>query len=213
MARAAKVIPLRRLGKREAEPAAFDLEVTLRDIQPPIWRRLRVASSLTLRELHHVLQIAFGWNDSHLHEFEIGARRFGMPDPQEDIGESPLDEREVRLAALLEKGARFEYTYDFGDGWRHLIVVEDVAGQGAVKAECLDGARSGPPDDCGGPGGYEQLLEALAHPKRKGSRDLLEWVGKDFDPALFDIRSINHDLRTAGTAAFLRRRETFYEGR
>lgn len=68
------------------------LKVTLREVKPPVWRRLRVASDLTLRELRHVLQIALGWSDSHLHEFEVGGRRYGMPDPQEDLGEPPLDE-------------------------------------------------------------------------------------------------------------------------
>src|SRR5216684_1018901 len=60
------------------------------------------------------------------------------------------------------------------------ILVEAIAAAGAVKAECLAGARAGPPDDCGGAGGYERLVESLAHPNRKESRDLLEWVGADF---------------------------------
>jgi hypothetical protein len=136
MPRKAMVIPLR------SRPAAFELKVTLRAVQPPIWRRLRVATSLTLRELHHVLQIAFGWNDSHLHEFAIGERRFGMPDPLEDIGEPPLDERDFQLGRLVGTGDRFDYVYDFGDDWRHEILVGASAAAGAVKAECLAGERT-----------------------------------------------------------------------
>lgn len=196
----------------EPKPAAFDVKVVLRDIEPPVWRRLRVSASLTLRELHHVLQIAFGWNDSHLHEFAIGQRRFGMVLPDDHFGEPPLDERDHPLRRLLKPGDRFEYEYDFGDGWQHEISVEATAPAGPLKAECLDGARSAPPDDCGGPGGYQELVEALAHPKRKRSLELLEWAGPDFAPERFELAVINRELKGAGTAAFRRKRERFYEG-
>src|SRR5438874_5378567 len=112
--------------KTRRSPPAFLLKVTLRGVRPPIWRRIRVAGDLTLRELHHVLQIALGWTDSHLHEFEIGGKRYGMPDPQEDIRPSPLDEQNYRLIELFRKGSRAEYLYDFGDDWRHEVVVEDA---------------------------------------------------------------------------------------
>lgn len=197
MSGTAHVIPFR------SKADAFDLEVTLDDVKPRIWRRLRVAASLSLRDLHHVLQIALGWNDSHLHEFTIGKRRFGTPDPDEDIGESPLDERDYELGRLIVEGDRFEYLYDFGDGWRHEIAVKKgVRGEVAHRAECLDGARSGPPDDCGGPGGYQHLLHVLATPRHREHRELSAWVDPDFDAELFDIAAINRELRGAGSSAF-----------
>jgi len=104
MAKKAKVIPLRPTTPRNI-PGAYILKVALRGVKPPIWRRLRVATDLTLRDLHHVLQIALGWTDSHLHEFEIAGKRYGMPDPQEDIGPSPLDEQNYRLSELFRKGS------------------------------------------------------------------------------------------------------------
>lgn len=188
----------------------FELEVTLRGIRPPIWRRLRVAGSLTLRELHHVLQIALGWDDKHLHEFRIGEMRYGMAIPgQEKIP----DEREYRLEALLCAIPAFEYLYDFGDDWTHEVTVAPVPlTTRSPKAECLDGDRAAPLEDCGGPDSYMDLLKAIARPGSARGRDLLEWAGPDFAPLKFDLTAINRELRTAGTKAFLRRRERFYEG-
>jgi len=198
--------------KTRRSPPAFLLKVTLRGVRPPIWRRIRVAGDPTLRELHHVLQIALGWTDSHLHEFEIGGRRYGMPDPLEDIGEPPLDEQNFRLDELLQKGTAAEYLYDFGDGWRHDIVVEDeeAAMRGALKAECLAGARACPPEDSGGAHQYQHLLEALADPTNKRHRELLEWVGPHFAPEEFDLVSVNRALRGAGSVRWRQRRERFY---
>src|SRR3954462_12596266 len=122
MVKKAKVIPLPPTTPGNIH-GAYILKVALRGVKPPIWRRLRVATDLTLRELHHVLQIALGWTDSHLHEFEIRGKRYGMPDPEEDFGEPPLDEQDYELKDLLRKGNRFEYQYDFSDDWRHEIVV------------------------------------------------------------------------------------------
>jgi hypothetical protein len=206
----AKVIPLRPRAPQQGG-GAYVLSVTLSEVKPPVWRRLRVASDLTLRDLHHVLQIAMRWDDCHLHEFAIDGKRYGMPDPSEDRGPSPLDEQEYRLAALLQKGMRFEYLYDFADEWRHEIIVEDSASHesDAPKAQCLAGARACPPEDCHGALGYNDLLQALARPSKR-SAELRAWVGPDFAPEKFDLDLVNRELRGAGTAAWRRKRERFY---
>ncbi|HZR08887.1 MAG TPA: plasmid pRiA4b ORF-3 family protein [Myxococcales bacterium] len=211
MARKAKVVPLR-ARKPPRSPGAYLLKVTLEEVRPAIWRRIRVAGDLTLRELHHVLQIALGWTDSHLHEFEIDGKRYGMPDPLEDIGEPPDDEQDYRLDELLRKGSHAEYLYDFGDGWRHEIVVEgeEPANRGATKAECLAGARACPPEDSGGAYGYDELLKALVEPTNRRHRELLEWVGPHFAPEELDLLSINRALRGAGSVRWRQRRERFY---
>ena len=212
MPKRAKVVSL---ASKRAQPTqtAFVLKVTLREVRPPIWRRLRVASDLTLRELHHVLQIAMGWEDCHLHEFQIGDRRFGMPDPHEDIGGSPLNEIEYELRQLLKKRTRAAYVYDFGDDWAHELLVEDVVPleKSAPKAVCLEGARACPPEDCGGPYGYVELVAAMADPSHPRHEELKEWVGEHFASEEFDIALVNRDLRGAGTAAWRRKRERFYE--
>jgi len=191
---------------------SYLLKVKLSEVRPPIWRRLRVAADLTLRDLHHVLQIALGWTDSHLHEFEIRGKRYGMPDPEEDLGEPALDEVSYRLAELLRKGGRAEYTYDFGDGWSHEIVVEDTVplDPHGLKAECLAGERARPPEDCGGAHGYADLIRALADPSHESHVEMKEWVGPYFAPEEFDLAFVNRALGGAGTAAWRRKRERFY---
>ena len=211
MPKKAKIVSLAGKASRRSG-SGYLLKVTLHEVSPPVWRRLRVAADLTLRDLHHVLQIALGWTDSHLHEFEISRKRYGMPDPEEDLGEPALDEKDYPLHRLLRKGSRLEYHYDFGDSWRHAIVVEDAVslGANAPKAECLAGAQACPPEDCGGAYGYAELLEALGDPSNEHHAELLEWVGSHFDPEDFDVASVNRELRGAGSSAWRRGRERFY---
>jgi hypothetical protein len=202
----AKVIQL--FGSKAG--GGFELEVTLRRVRPAIWRRLRVAGSLTLRELHHVLQISLGWDDRHLHEFHVGETRYGMPVPNE---EAIPDEREFKLEALLRSIPAFEYLYDFGDHWAHDVTVKPVPiPVRSPKAECLDGGRAAPLEGCGGPESYMDLLKAIAKPTSARGRELLEWAGPDFAPLKFDLAAVNRELRAAGTKAFLRKRERLYEG-
>jgi hypothetical protein len=129
----------------------YQLKVTLKGIRPPIWRRLQVPGPITLAALHDVLQAAFGWTDTHLHQFIVGERYYGQPD---DFDEVVFDEGGVTLASTLgTRIKRFAYVYDFGDDWEHEIVVEKViAGNaGSEPPLCLAGRRQRPPEDCFGP--------------------------------------------------------------
>lgn len=170
-----------------ADAAVFQLKVTLLNTKPPIWRRILVDGSITLDGLHEVIQAAFGWWNCHLHEFEIGSNRYGVPDPDWDFGPTALDERTVRLDAVAGEGTSFHYTYDFGDNWRHKVTVEKVGPVEPRTAvpDCIGGRRACPPEDCGGPWGYQELLESLGG--RPGASDArLEFLGPGFDPAAFD---------------------------
>jgi len=135
---------------------AYRIEVSLLDVKPPIWRRVVVPGGWHLGKVHDVVQAAFGWTDSHLHEFERGERRWGMPDPDWDTGVQR--EATIRLYEIVpEVGDRLTYTYDFGDGWRHSLLLEELLPPQRA-AVCLEGRRACPPEDCGGPCGYEELL-------------------------------------------------------
>ncbi len=106
---------------------SISLQVTLLDTNPPIWRRLLVPADMTLAQLHVALQAAMGWDDSHLHEFSVGQRGFGRPDPQARLMGEPSSEDEgtVPLAGILGRaGFKAIYTYDFGDTWEHSILLE-----------------------------------------------------------------------------------------
>lgn len=172
----------------------IQLKITLRDVSPAIWRRVLVPSELTLLELHHVIQITMGWEDYHLHDFTINRRRYAVPDP-EDI-DDPIDERESRLKSILRTRQKFTYQYDFGDGWDHNIVVEKVVDDPAIRdVVCIDGARACPPEDSGGPWGYEEKLTALTRPDDPDMKELRDWIGKDFDPERFDCDAVNKELQ------------------
>ncbi len=174
-----------------AKPQLLVLRATLRAIDPPIRRRLAVAEDLKLSQLHAVIQAAFGWEDCHLHEFEFGPERFGRPDYDEGFpadGRQMRDERKVTLADALAAQREFSYWYDFGDDWWHDVVLEarEPMPAGAPRAELRAGERSGPPEDCGGPFSYPDLLVALRDRKHPEYDRLKEWVG-DFDPERFDL--------------------------
>lgn len=148
-----------------AEPVLLTLRVDLEDTA--VWRRLEVRGDLTLDAVHEVLQDAMGWSDGHLHQFtagggfaDLGAQRFVTPQDVEE-GEEGVLENDVRLDELLQSvGDEVRYTYDLGDGWDHVVRVEavDPLPADAPRARCTDGRLACPPEDCGGPGGYAQLV-------------------------------------------------------
>ncbi|TFV62284.1 plasmid pRiA4b ORF-3 family protein [Geodermatophilus sp. DF01-2] len=165
---------------------AVELTVTLRHTRPRVWRRLAVPPSLTLRELHAVLQTAMGWEDYHLHLFEVDGVFYGdVEDFMGDLG----DEETTTVRDVAARVDRFRYEYDFGDGWDHdLRIGRRPVPAGPDRPRCLGGARACPPEDCGGVPGYQHLLDVLADPAGAEDEDaeLLEWLGDDYDPDAFD---------------------------
>lgn len=181
----------------------YTLYIQIRDIEPPIWRRIQIDGNITLRKLHHILQAAFGWTDAHLHDFEIEGRTYAMGDNEnvlELFAEDPelLDDRKPKLFRLSYPGHRFVYRYDFGDDWHHDIHVEDVARtdhQPSTETWVIAGARACPPEDVGGVRGYEEMLNLLAsEPDSEEAQEYRTWAGDDFDPELFDRRATNATL-------------------
>ena len=173
------------------------VKVTLRDIEPAIWRRLEVPAEIKLARLHVALQIAMGWGDYHLHEFQIGGVEYGVPDPDyEPMGVPMKDDRRAALLSVANVGDSFIYEYDFGDGWEHDIEVEAVLPPRprTLHPRVVGGERSCPPDDVGGTSGYEGFLEAVRDPRHKEHDSMLEWAGGSFDPEVFDMDATNREL-------------------
>ena len=180
------------------------LHVQIDDIKPPVWRRIVVDGDITLRLLHHVLQAAFGWTDSHLHEFTIDGTSYQMLDNEnaleflDEMSDTPiLDDRKIRLQRVVQPGQKFVYTYDYGDSWRHIVKVESVEtrAEPMYSATILDGKRAGPPEDVGGPGGYADFLDTIKnHRESEEAQDYLTWVGGNFNPETFDRRTANNTL-------------------
>ena len=173
----------------------YQLKVVVAGIEPPIWRRIQVPADVTLAGLHRILQRAMGWTDSHLHEFEIKRQRYGTSS-REVWGYRVVSEGGVLLYEVAGRGSRFTYTYDLGDQWEHIITVEKIlpAAPGQPHAVCLDGARSCPPEDCGGVPGYDELIEVLRDPNDPEHEERLEWLGDAFDPEAFDVAAVNRKL-------------------
>jgi Plasmid pRiA4b ORF-3-like protein len=183
------------MAKSKAADQVYQLKITLREIKPPVWRRVQV-KDCTLTKLHDIIQTCMGWNGYHLHAFDIGGEQYSEPDP--DGMMEAEDERKVKLSRVAAQGfKKFSYTYDFGDSWDHIIQVEKVqdAEAGVHYPHCIDGKRACPPEDCGGVWGYGDFLEAIQNPKHERHEEMLEWVGGEFDPEAFDIEAVNEELR------------------
>jgi hypothetical protein len=185
--------------KTEIPQEIYQIKVTLLGTRPPIWRRLLVPADLTLEQLHDVLQAAVGWQHCHMHDFRIGEKTFGTPDPDDSFMGTPAtaSEKTARLFRVLGKaGAKAVYTYDFGDNWQHRITVEKVLAPepGRAYPVCVDGKRHGPPEDCGGVYGFYSLLETIGDPEHEEHAEMLEWLGEDFDPEAFSVDEVNRRL-------------------
>ncbi|MFN0149587.1 MAG: plasmid pRiA4b ORF-3 family protein [bacterium] len=185
----------RSAAARAARPV-YILKVTLADLSPPIWRKLRVRGDTPLSGLHRILQAAMPWSDSHLHQFRVGNTYYGSPD--DEFARDTLSERATTLREIAPAARdRFVYEYDFGDGWQHEIVVEEILPPDPTVrfTECVGGARACPPEDCGGVPGYPRLVEVMRNPAHPERGEMLEWIGGAFDPEAFDLNGINRALR------------------
>jgi hypothetical protein len=177
----------------------LQVKVSLKGVsKPPVWRRLQLPASTRLDDLHQIIQIAFGWDDQHLHMFEAGGEYFGHVDPELDP--DCADERHYTLAQLAAASDRLRYTYDFGDEWCHEIRLEKLLEPeaGVAYPHLVTGKGACPPEDCGGAWGYENLKYVVADPTAEQHEELREWMGlaegEAFDPTAFDPDAISAGL-------------------
>lgn len=184
----------------------FQFKIQLKHItRPPVWRKVSVPAQFSFMRFHEVIQAAFGWENYHLFEFSptgFGSEpRISVPDPMGwDEGEVKNCEK-VKLSEIFEQeGQKYTYIYDFGDTWEHQLVLEKILPDKALKADCLDGKGACPPEDCGGPWGYEELKVTLADPDHPEHADMKEWLemeeGEEWDPKAFDLAEARAGVRT-----------------
>ncbi|MDP1537451.1 MAG: plasmid pRiA4b ORF-3 family protein [Burkholderiales bacterium] len=174
------------------------MHIVVADIAPPIWRQIELPAVTTLTGLHGVIQVLMGWHDYHLWAFWQDKRRFEPADPEEGIKPAPrADPAELTIGDLLpSKDAMLRYNYDFGDDWWldiKLLSSEDVQPK-ELYPRCLAGARAGPPEDCGGPPGFLDLMAARKNPRSKQAKERLAWAGPDWNPEKFDLTLTNKTL-------------------
>ena len=193
----------------------YQFKITLKGIKPPIWRRIQVPGTYTFWDLHVSIQDAMGWQDYHLHEFRIkdlGGKKvyIGIPTDDDFMDDLMLarnvlpgwKQKVSKYISISEPG--FLYVYDFGDDWQHSVKLEKVlsAEEGVTYPRCIGGKRNSPPEDCGGPCGYENLLEVLSDPENYEYEEMRQWADsmKDgfFDPELFipgDVKFVDPKIR------------------
>ena len=180
----------------------YQFKINLGDISPTIWRRIQVPRSYSFWDLHVAIQDSMGWLDYHLHAFRFGKRRskisweIGIPD-DEGFGEiDTLPSWEVPIVEHFhEPGESCNYEYDFGDSWTHEVLLEGILlrEKGCRYPLCIDGERTCPPEDCGGPPGYYHLLQVLSDPNDEEYEDMVAWLGRKFDAESFAPSKVKFD--------------------
>ena len=179
---------------------AIYIKIRLDETNPSIWREVIVTKDISYYKLHHVIQIAMGWTNSHLFEFIIDGYRVGeIYEKMEGLDDdSIIDGKETKLIDLVnETGEEFKYWYDFGDSWMHSIVIERF---GTVTNNqqlpfCAGGALKCPQEDCGGIGGFYDFLNIISDKKHKEYKETIRWAGGKYDPNEFDLIKVNKKLK------------------
>lgn len=165
-----------------SDQVVWRIKITLLNVSPVVWRLIEVDPGLTLAQLHPVIQGAMGWDMAHLFSFHLRSR-------QSELSSS------LSLSGVARPGGDFYYAYDFGDDWVHHLKIEEAlpVAAGVKYPRCTGGKNACPPEDCGGVGGYADLVRTLRGrgPRR---RDLVDWLGGPFDPKRFSVKEANERI-------------------
>jgi hypothetical protein len=193
-----------RLIRPPAHIVRLRIELDLQGMAPNPWRRIELPAEASFWNLHVAIQNAMGWTDSHLHAFLVRDPQteahveVGLPQ-LERFGEElpiPLPGWTTPLLAYLNPDQPYcDYQYDFGDNWRHRVTLEAIAlpAPDVAYPRCLDGARACPPEDVGGPRGFEEFLFVLADPTHDLHEQYVTWSGGAYDPAAFDAHAVHFE--------------------
>jgi hypothetical protein len=170
------------------------LKITLDAVKPAVLRRSEAPFDIRLDRLHLTIQAGLGWTNSHLYEIRAGDAGWSTLYPEADWPEDFLDARKARLNKVIEDvGTQtLRYIYDFGDGWEHTIKMEQLTEPepGALYPRLIAATGRCPPEDCGGPWGYAEFLDAIRDPAHERHAELKEWIGCDFDPDHVDSEEL-----------------------
>lgn len=179
----------------------YQIHLSLLGIKPKIWRRVLIQSDILLSDFHKVIQTSMGWTNSHLHQFIKNEVLYSERIPDDILWEEmgSVDYKNMRVSDLLGKEEeRILYEYDFGDGWTHDLILEKILpGENALEFPlCLAGEMNCPPEDCGGTGGYSDMLKILKNPDHEEYESYINWLGGKFDSAYFNLKKVNKKLRS-----------------
>jgi len=178
----------------------IEFKIVLIECHPMVWRRFQVTDDFRLDRLHQVIQIVMGWTNSHLHDFKCKTGHYGMVDDF-SVEHSPLmkEETKVYLRDLqLNDGDVLTYVYDYGDDWGHVLYVERIHSRAIENPICVEAEWACPPEDCGGPHGYQRVQKAFHDITHEEHASYLEWLPPDYHPAKVSVPAINKELEKFG---------------
>lgn len=186
----------------------IELKIELEGIEAKIWRTFQVESDIKFSQLHKIIQKVMGWEDYHMYDFNVGkiniidSRGSSLGDFSGFGRSKEIKASKAKLSDFLEKKSqKFSYTYDMGDSWEHKLTVKKIfetEDDDNNYPVVLDGARSCPPEDCGGVWGYQEILELLKNPEHPDYEErITDWLGEDFDPESFNMNEVNKKFKKA----------------
>ncbi len=182
---------------------AYQFKIQLQGIsKPPIWRVLKIPDNFSFHQFHLAIQNAFGWYNCHLYQFsEQGWRSdYSIQMQHEDSEADELDSGKTKIKNYFkETGDKMIYIYDFGDDWKHQVVLENITADKILKPQCINGKGKCPPEDIGGIPGFQRFLKLSKNPKNPEYREMMEWLGlaegEIWDPNEFDLEEANEMVR------------------
>ena len=183
---------------------AYQFKIQLLNVTKPlVWRQIQVSEKITFHELHQIIQLVFGWDNSHLYQFSpkgYGSHPLISIPSKDDWEQADFNSMKTKLNKVFKfEKQTFNYLYDFGDDWSHKITIEKILSGEIESAVCLAGKGACPPEDCGGAWGYETLKVIMADPKHEEYADMKEWLGldedEDWDANGFDMAEVNEMLK------------------
>jgi len=170
-----------------------DIKITLDGTDPAIWRLIRLDPYFTLNEVHHIIQIAMGWKNTHLYSFNIEDIEYTLPDYRNEVIRY-ADSNKYRLSDFLEY--EFKYLYDFGDHWMHTVSIFNTGIEDVITHPfCFEGEGACPPEDVGGMSGFKDFKESMDSPNHPDRESNIIWYGKEFDPYELNLRYINYQYK------------------
>ena len=176
----------------------YQFKITLEEIRPSIWRRIQVPETYTFWDFHVAITDAMGWLDYHLHQFDISNPKTGEKEeigiPHEEYENNTLAGWKIPIASYFSmENKKANYLYDFGDSWRHKILLEKILPRELASQYpiCIAGERACPPEDCGGVGGYENLLEIIKDKKHEEYKRKMKGLGGNYNPEEFVLQDVH----------------------
>ena len=182
----------------------YQLKITLKGTSPPVWRRIWIPADMTFRNLHEAIQYLFGWMDYHLYDFEIAREHVKILCDDGEAFEFERDtvfkDMDTPLHTYLKEKMKLVYTYDYGDNWEHVILVEKQSEEAQSQIKLLKWKQDNLAEDAGNVDGYQEIVAKAADETNEEHEKMKNWLEMQHIP--FDEEMVREVLNEA-LAAFI----------